>query len=351
MSNNSQLAMMATAAVTVAASYTAYMIWNVFLNGTENSEAQELPIENQKECLYSNSHDEEKISIDEPLNQLKCTFSDCKVKVMNDNNDDLQFPDRKSVRWHANLTIEKQQELNLNSNSNDERKISIDKPMEEVNSISMGCNTQAIDDSDDDVQHSGKKSVHWDIKLMESNSSEELSSSDDIVDQPSFRRYVSCVADMFKHTETREKEYLIGIKSIDLCWLRGDEGNAPTDYQETLCITENQLAIQNKTKPSFKVPFFSEDDRIRSYKNQLAEAYIEAWPSSVRKTTVLASGIDKIWKEVTVIKKGKVKVNQSLFKKELYWLRSRKKTGRNDSLMNTRLSKAKLSLISINSDS
>jgi len=137
-------------------------------------------------------------------------------------------------------------------------------------------------------------------------------------------RYESCIADLFEESEAHELGHFIGVMPIDLCWLRGDEGNASTDYHETMGITWQRLAKINSAKTSFEVPQITSDE-LRDLKSKLAVAFIDAMPTCRRNISLLSVGVDKIWREVTEFKRGEVRVDMVRFNKELSWLKSKKK--------------------------
>jgi len=154
--------------------------------------------------------------------------------------------------------------------------------------------------------------------------------NDDLKMQPMVR-YKSCIADLFEVSEARELGHFIGVKPVDLCWLRGDEGNASTDYHETMGITWQHLETINAAKTSFdseyddfEVPQITSDE-FRNLKSKLAVAFIDAMPTCRRNISLLSLGVDKIWREVTEIKRGEVRVDMAMFNKELSWLKSKKK--------------------------
>lgn len=114
-----------------------------------------------------------------------------------------------------------------------------------------------------------------------------------------------------------------GIMSWDLCWLRGDGEDNHADYHETICIAERLLSPHHKSEAlKYRLP---SQKYMRTLKKALADAYIEAVPSSRRKVSLVTIAVDSIWKEVTSITKGSLVLQKDLYMKELAWLRARKK--------------------------
>merc|ERR1719285_345700 len=114
-----------------------------------------------------------------------------------------------------------------------------------------------------------------------------------------------------------------GIMSWDLSWLRGDDGNTSADYYETMCIAE-RLMIPTSETPELKWPT-TLTPGMRALKTTLADAYIEAAPSSRRNITLVTIAVDSIWKEVTTISGGKRVLLRDRYMKEVAWLRAWKK--------------------------
>lgn len=84
------------------------------------------------------------------------------------------------------------------------------------------------------------------------------------------------------------------------------------------------MAKINSAKTSFEIPQITSDE-LRDLKSKLAVAFIDAMPTFRRNISVLSDGVDKIWREVTEVKRGEVRVDMVKFNKELSWLKSKKK--------------------------
>jgi len=113
-----------------------------------------------------------------------------------------------------------------------------------------------------------------------------------------------------------------GIMCWDLCWLRGDNGNDPTDYDEKMCVTE-RLKSPVSISPAVKYTT-TRASEMSAWKRTLADAYIEAMPSSCQNKRSTTNAVDNIWKEVTTMFKGERVLLRDRYLKEVARLRSRK---------------------------
>jgi len=93
-----------------------------------------------------------------------------------------------------------------------------------------------------------------------------------------------------------------GIMCRDLCWFRGDDRNDPTDYYEKMCVAE-KVKSPVSISPALKYTTTLTSE-MWALKRTLADAYIEAMPSSCRNIRLAANAVDSIWKEVTTIVRG-----------------------------------------------
>jgi len=148
---------------------------------------------------------------------------------------------------------------------------------------------------------------------------------DDVI--PPLDGYTSQVADQIEGELPPSQGEYHGIMSWDICWLRGDDGNHPTDYHETMCIADRILS-PNASTSEFKI-FNSSRRDTRILKKTLADAYIEAVPTSRRKLNLVTIAVDSIWKEITNNSKGNLELREDLYMKELAWLLARKPSKRN----------------------
>jgi len=113
-----------------------------------------------------------------------------------------------------------------------------------------------------------------------------------------------------------------GIMCWDLCWFRGDDGNDPTDYYEKMCVAE-RLKSPGSISPAFKYTTTLTSE-MWALKRTLADAYIEAMPSSYRNIRLARNAVDNIWKEVTTIIRGERVLLRDRYLEEVARLRSRK---------------------------
>lgn len=129
----------------------------------------------------------------------------------------------------------------------------------------------------------------------------------------------SLVANEIESESCPNKRDCYGIMSWDLSWLRGDASNIPTDYLETMHITERLLTITPK------LPKFDPNSatKMQILKAKLVDAYIKALPSNRRNITLVTIAVDSIWKEVTLISRGKPILLTDRYLKEIAWLRAR----------------------------
>lgn len=145
-------------------------------------------------------------------------------------------------------------------------------------------------------------------------------------EMPPILRKGSCVADQFD--KCFEEGECIGIQSYSLCWLRGDEGNAPNDYQDTMFMVKEVMASKAERSNEggevvTKLRKRKLSRRTLLKKRELITAYVNHVPSMRRKPTMVSIACNRLWKEVTNTKKGKVKVTEHLYKRELAWLQAR----------------------------
>jgi hypothetical protein len=202
--------------------------------------------------------------------------------------------------------------------TNDRKKLEIEKP--KTIAISSAC--------DNDVSCTGwdveVKSVWYEIKpeglLVSSEDALDYDNKSLILEPRT--KFTSEAADQFDHINSQKEGECWGVRSWELCWLRGDGGNTPTDYHKTMNIARELMASEPERLLS-EVPIISRKD-LRDKKKELADAYIEFVPSSRRRLTQVTIAVNKVWEEVTEKKNGQIEVNEQLYKKELAWLHARK---------------------------
>jgi len=105
-------------------------------------------------------------------------------------------------------------------------------------------------------------------------------------------------------TETDRKSggEVYGIMCWDLCWLRGDDRNDPSDYNEKMCRVE-RLKTPDSISPALKYST-TRASEMWALKRTLSDAYIETMPSSCQNKRLATNAVDNIWKEVTTMFKG-----------------------------------------------
>jgi len=136
--------------------------------------------------------------------------------------------------------------------------------------------------------------------------------------------FTSIAADQFEHDCSLTEGECLGIMPWDICWLRGDEGNAPTDYHETMYVAEEIMAPRPRENTLRRPPMIT-NKVMRHHKKEIVDAYLEAIPFSRRRLSMVTVGVDMIWKEVTTTRRGKLEVSELKFRKELAWLRARRR--------------------------
>lgn len=72
---------------------------------------------------------------------------------------------------------------------------------------------------------------------------------------------------------------------------------------------------------------FITNRELRVKKRMLADAWLEANPSSRRNLKNVAKGVNKMWSDVTYTKKGKLMLDREMYHRELSWLQSKFTSG------------------------
>jgi len=124
-----------------------------------------------------------------------------------------------------------------------------------------------------------------------------------------------------------------GIMCWDLCWLRGDDGNDPSDYNKKICGAE-RLKSPVSISPALKYTT-TRISEMWALKRTLADAYIEAKPSSCQDKRLATNAVDNIWKEVTTMFRGERVLLRDRYLKEVARLRSRKEDVINSDTVNS----------------
>jgi len=281
---------MVVVAVAFSIGVCAYFIWKVDWIDKEKSQWTKPLTEKQREACGSSSFDDQKIAGSAQLDKL-------------------------ITKKSANLGFQNEVISRVSDDGEDHSDV---EPVLKESTIPR---KHTKDEADDSSNSSMSEEQDSNPRLFRPDSLHPI--VEDILALPPMARYKSCVAELFEVSESQEIGHYIGVNPVDLCWHRGDEGNA-TDYYETMCITWNHLAEINSTPTSFEVPHITSDE-FRNLKRKLAIAFIDAMPKSRRNISLLSVAVDKIWNEVTEFKQGEVRVNMVLFNQELAWLVSKRK--------------------------